>query len=251
MIGTIEALGVFLLAILPGFLGLRVYRLGKPPLRLRGALAELAATIFTSALGWAALYLWRGKELLPLVLSERGHSTTERLDAFAELAALSVVIGLAFGALGRLADSLVRPAAIRVLLRLEEKEAAEAREVALPEGMRRRVERWVAKQIRDHSRPSVGWDRLLNRLVNRGEPVVCRVKTRAGEEVLGVFARAGYLDWEADGRGILLDKEVLRGDDGQLRIVPSSQGVFVPGEEISVLSVVSLPEAAVVSESDG
>lgn len=252
MIGTIEALGVFLLAILPGFLGLRVYRFAKPPLRLRGTLGELGATVFASALGWTALYLWRGQELLPVILSEQGHSTTERLDAFAELTALSVLVGIAFGGVGRLFGSLLRLAAIRVLVRLEAKQAYDAAERPRErQSMRRRIGRWVTKEIRDHTRPSLAWDRLLSRLANQGERVVCRVKTRTGGEVLGVLARAGYLDWEADGRGVLLDKELVRGNDGQIRTVASSQGLFIPGDEISLLSVVSLPEQAVLSENDG
>ena len=50
-------------------------------------------------------------------------------------------------------------------------------------------------------------------------------------------------------RGLLLDKEIERETDGQLRIVRDSQGVFVPGDEVAVLAVVTLPETAVLSES--
>jgi len=76
------------------------------------------------------------------------------------------------------------------------------------------------------------------------------VKTRRGDEVLGVFARAGYLDWEADGPGVLFDKEVIRSPAG-LQPVSDSQGLFVPGDEISSLSIVTLPDDAVTSEDDG
>lgn len=48
-----------------------------------------------------------------------------------------------------------------------------------------------------------------------------------------MLAREGYVDWEADGHGVLFDKEVIMSADG-LRLVEESRGLFVPGEEISV-----------------
>jgi hypothetical protein len=248
VIGTIEALGVFLLAILPGFLALRIYGFGKPPLRLRGTLGELGATVFTSAIGWTILYLWRGKELLVIVFDEEGNTVSERLDAFAELTALSVLVGVAFGMVLRFGGATIHAVAVKISVSLETKEAGHRGPQEL--ARRRRLERWVARQIRARSLPAAAWDRLLTRLVNRGERVVCRVKTRSGEEVLGVLARAGYFDWEADGRGVLFDKEVIRGPNG-LEPVHRSRGLFVPGDEISTLSVVVLPGAAVLSEDDG
>lgn len=245
MIGTIEALGVFLLAIVPGFLALRTYGFGRPPLRHRGALGELGATVFASAIAWTGLYLWRGQHLLPIVLGEPGSTTSERLDAFAELAGLSVLVGLALGILSRIGTAVLRGLSVKALARLEQAEGAEFGQGVLSE----RIERWIARQIRARSLPAAAWDRLLNRLANRGERVVCRVQTRSGQEVFGVLARSGYLDWEADGRGVLFDKEVIRGASG-LQPVSDSQGLFVPGDEISTLSVVVLPDHAVSLEDD-
>lgn len=90
----------------------------------------------------------------------------------------------------------------------------------------------------------------MTRLANRGEAVICRVKTKSGSEVIGAFARAGYADWDAVGRGLLLDIEVIRDASGQLQPLPSSQGVFIPGDEIALLSVVELPEGALPFEQD-
>ena len=57
----------------------------------------------------------------------------------------------------------------------------------------------------------------------------------------------GYADWAADGRGLLLDVEVVRDDSGQLQPIPTSEGVFVPGDEISIVSVVQGPTERVLS----
>jgi Family of unknown function (DUF6338) len=234
MIGTIEALGVFMLAIVPGFLALRTYSFARPPFRHRGALGELGATVIVSAIAWTVLYRWRGQDLLPLVLGGQRYPTSDRLDAFAELAGLSVLVGLGLGVAGRALATVLRRLSAKVLAQLE----------------RRETTPWVARQIRARSLPAAAWDRLLTRVANAGKRVVCRIQTRSGHEVLGVLARSGYLDWEADGRGVLFDKEVIRGPAG-LEPVNDSQGLFVPGDEISTLSVVLLPEAAVSSDEDG
>lgn len=251
MIGTIQALGIFLLMILPGFLGLRVYSYGRPPLRHRGALGELGAIVLVSALGWAFLYLWRGQDLLPIVLGESGQgadpSTRERLDAFTELAAFSVVIGVLLGALARAAGNATRSAALRLL-------KSNSRLID-PDKHSSKILKWLVARLRGQLRartlPSGSWDRLMTRLSNQGKRVVCRVQTRSGKEVLGVLASGGVADFEADGRGLLLDVEAYRDrSSGKIKQVPDSQGLFIPGDEISFLSVVRLPDEALSSETD-
>jgi len=202
----------------------------------------------TSAVGWTFLYLWRGQELLPIVLGEEGTTTAERLDAFAELAALSIAIGLGLGVVARIGASTLRATGLSVLATLDSRLNDDA--VADGPKWRRRIEGWLAREIRARSRPGYAWDRLLSRLASRGERVVCRVRTKSGDEVVGVLARGGWLDWEADGRGVLLDKELIRSARGALEAVTASRGLFVPGDEVSTVSVVQLPDAAVLSEED-
>lgn len=108
--------------------------------------------------------------------------------------------------------------------------------------------RRVKREVRAQTQPAYAWDRLLTRLVEGGEAVVCRVTTRSGGEILGVLAD-GWLDWEVEGRGVLFDREVTRDDAGRLRSVGSSRGVYVPGDEISVMSVIEL-RSALLSETD-
>lgn len=215
-----------------------------------GALGELGAIVLVSALGWAFLYLWRGQDLLPIVLGESGQgadpSTRERLDAFAELAAFSVVIGVLLGALARTAGNAARWAALRLL-------KSDSRLID-PDKHSIQPLKWLVARLRGQLRartlPSGSWDRLMTRLSNQGKRVVCRVQTRSGKEVLGVLASGGVADFEADGRGLLLDVEAYRDRSGKIKQVPGSQGLFVPGDEIAFLSVVRLPDEALSSETD-
>jgi hypothetical protein len=170
---------------------------------------------------WVLLYLWRGQTLLPVVLGDPKRTAADRLDAFAELVGLSILLGFALGAVCKVVWSAIR----RVLLRARSEE---------PDGA-------LLSALRSRALPDAAWDQLLTRLSNRQEPVICRVTTRSGGTVLGVFAETGLADWEAEGRGLLLEPEVVRDDAGQLRPLHASRGVFVPGDEISVLSVIAFP----------
>jgi hypothetical protein len=230
MIGTIEALGVFLLAILPGFVGLRIFQYARPPLRIRGTLDEIGATTLVSFIAWTGLYLWRGDDLLPVVLDGDGPAVAQRLDAFAELVALSIVIGCALGILGRLAVTAAGRAARASVAADDTSESTWA-------SRRRRLINALQKRIL----PASAWDRLLARLVNHGEAVVCRVTRTDGTEVFGTIAKEGYLDWDADGRDLLLKPELVRNGKGTLEPVAGSLGIFVPGDHVASLSVVSYP----------
>ncbi|HEX2161165.1 MAG TPA: DUF6338 family protein [Thermoleophilaceae bacterium] len=267
MIGTIEALGVFLLMILPGFVCLRAFEYGRPPLRIRGALGEIGGAVMISTVVWSGLYLWRGKDLLPVVVGDSGESARQRLDAFAELAGLSILIGIAIALLARLGDQLSRRAALFLLKRHSRKSAQARRNNANATNddgtpvttveksgwltrVRSGVGRWMRRRLRARTLPASAWDRLMTRLANRGKPVVCKVRTSDGAEILGAFASAGYADWEADGRGLLLDVEVVADPDGRIRPLPMSQGIFIPGNEIVTLSVVALPDEALSLKTD-
>jgi hypothetical protein len=246
MIGTIEALGVFLLAILPGFLVLRVYRWGKPTLRLHSTLFELGITVVLSAAAWAGLYVWRGQELLPVVLGDPARPVSQRLDAFAELAGLSILLGFALGIAAKLIASGAKLVLVRLLRPSDGYQPP-------PKPASVRLRNRVIRGFRSRTLPDAAWDRLLTRLANRGEAVLCRVSTRSGHQVYGVFADGGFADWEADGRGLLLEPDVVRTDAGRLEPLKDSRGVFVPGDEIAVLSVLGLPgdrRSATVEDDD-
>lgn len=245
MIGTVEALGVFLLAVLPGFVARRAFEYGRPPFRSRGALQELGVMVAWSLLGWVVLYLWRGEELLPQVLDGLA-GVAERIDAFAELVILAIAIGLALGLLARLATAGVRAYASR-----DEPGSlvSQVRSRGAWETVWARAGRGLGHALEARSLPPQAWDRLFTRLANERKPVLCRVRLGDGEEILGVLARDGFADWKEDGGDLLLFPEVIS-REGRLRPVPGSRGVFVPRDQIAVLSVVDLP-APLSSNDDG
>jgi hypothetical protein len=240
MIGTVEALGVFLLAILPGFVGLRVFGIGRPPLEHRGVLAELGITLTWSLVAWVALFLWRGDEVLPVLLDARV-AIDRRVGTFAELVALAAAGGVALGVAARMSS-----AGVRLYVTQDNLKAlmSAVRRGGVAGEMRSHVRQRVSQAIHARSAPSGAWDRLLARFHNRGETALCRVTTCDGLEVMGLLGDKGCADWGADGRDILLMPQVVRDRQGQLRALPSSRGVFVAGDRIAVLSVVALTTEA-------
>lgn len=246
MIGTVEALEVFLLAVLPGFIGLRLYSWGRPPLRVRGALQEIGNTIVWSFGGWTILFLWRGRDLLPTVLSSK-RTVAERTDAFAELVVLAITIGIGLALTARLVA-----ACVHVYVTRGDPESLVMQSKAdgvLRASVRRGVRRF-RHELRNGSVPGAAWDRLLARLNNQREAVLCRVKTCDGQEILGVLADEAYADWGADGRDLLLMPEVIQDGAGNLRPLQSSRGVFVAGGQITSLSVVRLSPGALPLDND-
>ncbi len=226
MIGSIEALGVFLLAVLPGIVGLRVSVAGRAPRRVRSPLGELGTAMTVSLVGWSLLYLWRGDVLLSVVLGASGRPVAERLDAFAELVGLALTIGMglgaslcALGALGRLYVFREVPGSL----------TGDLRERGVRAGLWNRLVMRLSGELRRRVLPASAWDRLLIRLKNRREIVLCRVATRTGEEVFGLVAQDGFADWKADGCDLLLAPELVRRQGGRLVPVPRSKGVFIPG----------------------
>ena len=249
MIGTVESLGVFLLAILPGFVAQRAYRIGRPSIRATGTLQELGVMLGWSVLGWLALYYLGGRSLLATLLD--GSATlTSRLDAFGELTAIAIAIGFGLGLLARAGLVALRAYATR-----EDPGsfARQARSKGVVEAAWARVRLFADQELLVRSLPARAWDRLLARLSKRGTQVLCQIRLRDGHgEVLGVFAREAFLDWKEDGGDVLLVPQVVREQKtGKLRPVPRSRGVFVPGDQIATLSVVELPPEALSSVDDG
>lgn len=79
---------------------------------------------------------------------------------------------------------------------------------------------------------SFAWDRLLERLNRTASPQLVHVRLRDGGDVYGVMAEGGSADFHSDGRGLVLDAELLR-DDGRLRQMPNSSGVFIASEAVA------------------
>jgi hypothetical protein len=202
LVGTLEALAVFVWVVIPGYVAVRAYEWRRPPLRHRTALLELARVVTWSALLWAVAW-WCGKDVLVDLLDGRPDQLKSLTQDIYWLTAAVVGGAIAAGLIVRKVRPLLERGGI-----LESTEEA--------------------------------WDRLLVRLRQDERAVILRIKMRSGGEVYGAFAERGRADWLSDGSGVLLDLEATADESGMLRDVPDSRGVYVPGEEIASVSVIGI-----------
>jgi len=94
------------------------------------------------------------------------------------------------------------------------------------------------------------WDRLLQRMNRIAKPQVVHVRLRDGGDVYGVMAEGGSADFQADGRGLVLDAQLLI-LDGRLKEVPNSSGVFIAAEAVASVAFAEYePESAATIGSD-
>ena len=201
MVGTLEALTVFVFAVIPGYAAVLAYELRSPPLRSRTALAELARILLASVAVWAVAW-WLGAEpVIVDLLDSEPEPVDDMTSRVYRLAGGVMVLALVGGAGARHGRRL-----------LEHRGRIDA--------------------------PDKAWDRLLLRLRKDEQAVLLRIRLRSGGDVFGDFAEGGRADWSADGAGLLLDREAIPDETGRLVFVSGSRGVFVPGDEISSVSVV-------------
>lgn len=87
--------------------------------------------------------------------------------------------------------------------------------------------------------PTSSWDRLLAHARRGGRPQIAHVRLKDGRDLYGVFAGRGRADWEQDGRGLLLDAELVE-VDRELREVEGSRGLFVWPDSVASVSFIDL-----------
>lgn len=85
------------------------------------------------------------------------------------------------------------------------------------------------------------WDRLLARAHRHRKPQLVRVRLRDGGEVYGVFAGAGRADYNADGRGLLLDRELVESEGDLVEV--GDGGLFIHPDAVSTVSFVDRPSS--------
>ena len=88
--------------------------------------------------------------------------------------------------------------------------------------------------------PNQAWDRVLARAARRGRAQIVRIVLRDGQLVYGTFAMDGRADFDADGRGLLLDRELVEDEHGRLEEIPGGSGVFHP-DAVATVSFVDWP----------
>lgn len=225
-VSTTEALAVFILALLPGLLARAVIGYGAPSLRSQGTLADLANALALSLLVWAALYPLESDSLVRVLSDER--PVKERLDSFVDLTTAAVLVSLGIGVAGRLR---------RFGLRWVAKRSPPSKKTRVA-GLARTIHASAVNQ----AQPASGWDRMLVQLTNDypQNGFLCVVDTRSGARRYGLITDLAYLDWQADGRDVLLSLEFVPDATGKLESLQGSRGLFVPGDEVSALAVFEL-----------
>jgi hypothetical protein len=217
-----QAIASFAFAAIPGVLVLEIFEFGKPRLRERPASRALALYLIVSAAVWACAVLVLGADSNLIDIfdpdSSGGATRVAAYEALAwKLAAMSIGLGVAGWS-----------------------------SVWIAERSAHRVE-----QLRRGGRPSVGgklgdaliglvafssaWDAMVIRLRRESRAQVVQVRLRDGSAVYGILASDGRADFQADGRGIVLDRE-LRVAAGGLMEVPGSNGIFIAPEAVTTVA---------------
>jgi hypothetical protein len=218
MAGSFEALATFALGAIPGIIVLECLEYGRPQLRERGGARAVASYLILSLLVWglAALCL-EADDRLAAVLNASKAGGDAQVQAYIALSWRLLVASVALGAALR----ALLWTGVRIAFRVEM-------------GRRdtpRRYGRFGDLAIGAFSF-AFAWDRLLQRMNRMAKPQVVHVRLREGGDVYGVMAEGGSADFQADGRGLVLDAQLLI-LDGRLKEVPNSSGVFISAEAVA------------------
>jgi len=224
MLTTIQAVFVFALFVVPGFL----LRSGYVRTRAHG-LAErdlyaLARAVVGSAFLIAIMWWWNGSNIVNWF--HAGTVRSHENAIYAHVAALLILpypIGLLAGSLAGLA--------LQILQRIRE---FFDRPNAQPNNAGRRLFK-ALDQSGLLSAPTV-WDNMWNeRFKDQAAPYV-RVGLKSGREIVGTFGEGSWVGLSPEPRQLYLSKEYRPDIAGGWEPVPDTKGVFVDASEIEFIS---------------
>lgn len=218
-----QAIATFAFAAIPGVFVLEVFELGRPRLREREASRALALYLMVSAAVWAlaVVVLAADKDLVDIAGSSPSDAAL-RVSAHEALAWKLAVVSIALGSLGRLSIWAVEGAAHRV---------EQLRQAGRPS-----VGGRFGDALIGWTRFSVAWDAMVVRLRRDPHPKVVQVRLLDGTAVYGILASGGRADLQADGRGLVLVRELTEVGDS-LAELPGSDGIFIAPEAVATVAV--------------
>ncbi|MGN6275235.1 MAG: hypothetical protein ACTHNP_04795 [Solirubrobacterales bacterium] len=224
MEGTFREIVAFALAAIPGVILLEILEYGRPRLRERNGARAVASYLILSLLVWVlALLLFKADGHMAAVIDAADKSGQLQIQAYDALAwrllGSSLILGLAM--------RLLLWVLARAALAVESKRRADNP---------RALGVWGDALMQTISF-AFAWDRLLERLNRSAVPQIVHVRFRDGKELYGVLAAGGSADFQADGRGLVLDAELLR-VDGRLEQIPNSSGVFIASDAVASVAFV-------------
>jgi hypothetical protein len=226
---TSQTIAAFALAAIPGVIVLEIFEYARPRTRERGGARAFAGYLIISLLVWIVAVLCLDADgRLAAVIDAGKEAGSEQVEAYLALAWRLLLASLAVGAFLRMASGILA----RLAFRLEERRRL---------GQAGRLGSLGDLLVR-FAAMAFAWDRLLERLRRISKPQIVHVRFRDGTDLYGVLAAGGRADYQADGRGLVLDAELIE-RDGALVLIPGSSGVFIAAESVASVAFVEFEDS--------
>lgn len=236
MPGSLEAALVFVVLVVPGYLAVSGYRLGRASTPHPEGLAGAARAVTASAI--VVLVAWRvgGRSVYEHALAGTALRSDEDLTYRLALGVLLLppVAGFLLGELTDLFAGRVTAS----LGRLEERDEQTLRR-------RDRALRWVLRKVRARvplDGPST-WDRIWKTLKRDEAFVYVRVITKSGQSVMGTMGRASWAALSPQPRDLYIERVLrpVRSPEGAVEFAPTraGRGMFIAGDQIELVEWIS------------
>jgi hypothetical protein len=226
--GTSKAIAAFALAAIPGVIVLEILEYGRPRTRERSGARAFAAYLIISVVVWMfSLLLLGTRGRLAAVIDSAKGSGEDQVGAYLALGWRLLLAALVVGLLLRMCSSTLNFLAFK---------AEERRRL----GRLGRLS-WLGDMAIKFGAMALAWDRLLEQMRRAAKPQVVHVRFRDGAELYGVLAVGGRADFQADGRGLVLDAELVEEGEGLVQL-PGSSGVFIATDAVASVGFVEYEE---------
>lgn len=226
---TSKTIAAFALAAIPGVIVLEILEYGRPRIRERSGTRAFAAYLIISLLVWiATVVCLDGDGRLAAVIDSGSLSGEKQVEAYIALGWRLLVASVTVGLLLRVLFAIYGYLAFRI-----------------EEGRRLRGAGrlgWLGDLAIRLSAMEFAWDRLLERLRRAAKPQIVHVHFKEGGDLYGVLAAGGRADYEADGRGLVLDAELVERDGG-LVLIPGSSGVYISADAVASVAFVEFTDS--------
>lgn len=236
VLGGLEAALVFVVLVVPGYLAMGGYRLGRASPPHPQGLAAAARAVTLSAIVLMIVWKLGGQSVYEHAQAGTALTSEEGLTYQVALETLVVPPVVGFG-LGELTDLIAAKATSTLgWLELRDGEVLSRRESWL---------RWALGKIRARL-PLDGpttWDRIWKTL-KRDEPFVyVRVITKSGQTVHGTVGRRSWATLSPQPRDLYIEQVLrpVRSPHGAVEFAPTRAGLgmFIVGEEIEFVEWIS------------
>jgi hypothetical protein len=224
-----QAIATFALAAVPGVLVLEILQFEKPRVRDRGGLRGVARYLILSAAVWAvAVVVFAVNENLAPVINSADRGGQAQVTAYIALAWRLAATAVGVGITLRVAFEAVERSALWI-------EGKRQRGVDSAWG-------WLGTKLIELVSMSYAWDGLMVRLRRQAKAQVVHVRLQDGSDVFGILASGGSADFQGQGRGLVLDIELVE-RDGRLDEVPGSNGIFIVPEAVASIAFIEYQRA--------